>query len=400
MDFKNRFRPFIVIPFLLLSIYGLLILYSVVRDDNIYIFYKQLLWFFMSLLVFWGLQYIPIKLIYISSYILYFSSILLLIFIKLVKNLSVERWLDFGIAYIQPSEFAKIALVLALSRFLISRKDKKDDSITILISISIFLIPFFLVFIQPDLGTSILYLILFLLILFFNETNYVLLFIILTPFLSIIFSFFPLIWIVYIFLIPFILYYSKVNFLTIIKVFFVNIFFGGLTPFVWKSLREYQKIRFLSFISTQKDIHGYGWSILQAKIAIGSGGILGKGYLNGTQKGLNFVPQQHTDFIFSALCEELGLIGYLVLIFLFLIPVLYVLFQVGKIKSKYTKLILSSFSIFIFVEVMLNLMMSTGLIPVVGITLPLFSYGGSSYLTTVIIFGILNRGLIEKYKYW
>jgi len=197
-----------------------------------------------------------------------------------------------------------------------------------------------------------------------------------------------------------VLYFSKVDFIKLLKVFFVNIISGGIAPIVWHSLRDYQKNRIISYLSPQKDIHGYGWNLLQSKIGIGSGGIFGKGFLNGTQKGLNFVPQQHTDFIFSAVGEEFGFLGYLFILTMLSIILLRVLYIVNRIKSKYTKIVVYTFTTFIIFEYFLNISMSSGLIPIVGIPLPLFSYGGSSYLTTFIMFAIINRGINEKDRYW
>ncbi|MEO0281908.1 MAG: rod shape-determining protein RodA [candidate division WOR-3 bacterium] len=400
MDIKNRLDPFIVLPLIFLSIFGLVVLFSVVYNDNIIIFYRQLIWFFLSMFLFIGIQFIPIKVFYIGSYLLYFFSIFLLFFLKLINKAPVERWFDFGIAYIQPSEFAKVSLILALPKFLLSRKEKKDNSITLLVSYIMVLIPFFLVFVQPDLGTSILFLLILFLILFLNDTKLINLFILLTPILSIIFSFFPIIWIFYIFVISFILYFAKIDFINLLKIFFLNIIFGGIAPIVWNSLRDYQKNRFLSYLSPEKDVHGYGWNLLQSKIGIGSGGIFGKGFLNGTQKGLNFVPQQHTDFIFSAVGEEFGFVGYILILILIFIIIFRVFFNLNKIKSKYTKLVVSTFTFFIVFEYIINISMSIGLVPIVGVPLPLFSYGGSSYITTMIMFAIVNRGLNEKDKYW
>ncbi len=400
MDFKKKLDPFIVLPLLALSIFGLLVLFSVVHNDSISIFYKQLIWFFISLILFVGIQFIPIKIFYISAYLLYFFSISLLVFLKVVNKAPVERWFDFGIAYIQPSEFAKVSLILTLPRFLLSRKEKKDSFLTLFVSYIIVLIPFFLIFFQPDLGTSILFIIILFLILYLYGIKFINLFILFTPILSIIFSFFPIFWIFYLFFIAFVLYFSKVDFIKLLKVFFANIIFGGLAPVVWNSLRDYQKNRIISYLSPQKDIHGYGWNLLQSKIGIGSGGIFGKGFLNGTQKGLNFVPQQHTDFIFSAVGEEFGFLGYLFILTMLSIILLRVLYNVNRIKSKYTKLVVYSFTIFIIVEYFLNISMSCGLIPIVGVPLPLFSYGGSSYLTTFIMFAIINRGIDERDRYW
>lgn len=400
MDFKKRFDPFIILSLLGLSVFGLMVLFSVVCNDSISIFYKQFIWFFISFFLFIGIQFIPMKIFYISSYLLYFFSITLLIFLKVVNRSPVERWLDFGIAYIQPSEFAKVSLILALPRFLLSMREKRDSFITLFVSYIFVLVPFLLIFLQPDLGTSILFLIILFIILYLFDVKLINLFILITPILSIIFSFFPLFWIFYLFFVVFVLYFSKVDFIKLLKVFFVNIISGGIAPIVWHSMRDYQKNRIISYLSPQKDIHGYGWNLLQSKIGIGSGGIFGKGFLNGTQKGLNFVPQQHTDFIFSAVGEEFGFLGYLFILTMLSIILLRVLYIVNRIKSKYTKIVVYTFTTFIIFEYFLNISMSSGLIPIVGIPLPLFSYGGSSYLTTFIMFAIINRGINEKDRYW
>ncbi len=400
MKQKNKFDYFIIIPLLLMIILGLMMIYSVTFEKNPEYFYRQLIWVFLSLLVFLSIQFVSIKIILASSYLLFFFNMILLIFLKLLSINNVERWIDVGFFYIQPSEFAKFTTILALGRFLSYRINEINTKRVLMGALLLTVIPFILVFIQPDLGTSTIFvfILIFMLILANAKISYV--FILISPLISIILSFIPLVWIFYLFLFIIILYIIKINVFSIIKLFFLNIIIGGFAPIVWGMLRDYQKIRILSFIYPQKDIHGYGWHLLQSKIAIGSGGFLGKGFLHGTQKGLDFIPQQHTDFIFSAIGEEFGLMGFIFLILLILIIYLRIIYVYPQIKSKFSSLISASFISVIVFQMFLNIAMTIGIIPIVGLPLNFISYGGSNLLSSILMLGIINKIIVERFNYW
>jgi len=192
----------------------------------------------------------------------------------------------------------------------------------------------------------------------------------------------------------------RISILNVIRFVFINILVGGAAPFLWNMLKEYQKFRLLSYLNPQKDIHGYGWNLLQSKIAIGSGGFWGKGFLHGTQKGLEFIPQQHTDFIFSVIGEETGFLGFLFILLMLFIITARMIYVYPAIRNRYSKIVSSSMICLILMQVLLNIAMTLGIIPIVGVPLNFISYGGSSILTTVVMMAIINKVSKERLEYW
>lgn len=379
---------------------GLLLVFSATFGQDIFIFLRQAVWVLLSLAVFFFIQYLPLKIFYISSYLLYFFSVLLLLFLKWLNASYVDRWIDVGFAYIQPSEFAKFTLILALARYLSNRHRDVNKFKVITGAMLMTLAPFVLVFIQPDLGTSLIFMAILVAILYLAEVKVIYIAVMLTPLLSVILSFLPYVWIIYLLLLGYLLYLGRMNILSMIKIVFLNVIVGGLSPLLWSLLMEYQKVRILSYFEPQKDIHGFGWNLLQSKIAIGSGGFWGNGFMRGTQKGLDFVPQQHTDFIFSVLGEEFGFFGFIVVSLFLLVAVYRTVTLYPGIKSRYSKLLAGTIISVIALQMLLNISMTVGLLPIVGIPLNFLSYGGSSLLTSVAMMGLLNRIIMDRGNYW
>jgi len=400
MKILNKIDKPIFICLVLLLIVGLMMIYSSTYKQDISFFYKQLIWVFISIIAFFLIQYIPLKMFYISSYLLFSFSLMLLGLLKWFNASYVERWIDIGFASIQPSEFAKLTLILTLARYLSNRYRDVNKTKVLAVSTLITLIPFLLVFIQPDIGTAIIYLIILVVSLYLAEVKVIYIFVILTPLISLILSFFPFIWILYLFILGYILYLGKINILNVIKTVFLNVLMGGLSPILWNLLKEYQKVRILSYFAPNKDIHGFGWNLLQSKIAIGSGGFWGNGYLNGTQKGLDFIPQQHTDFIFSVIGEEFGFFGFLFISILLFIIVYRTVTLYPSIKSRFSKLLAGTIVTVTITQMLLNISMTIGIIPIVGIPLNFISYGGSSLLTSIVMFALLNKIILDRGNYW
>jgi len=400
MKILNKIDKPIFICLVLLLIVGLMMIYSSTYKQDISFFYKQLIWVFISIIAFFLIQYIPLKMFYISSYLLFSFSLMLLGLLKWFNASYVERWIDIGFASIQPSEFAKLTLILTLARYLSNRYRDVNKTKVLAVSTLITLIPFLLVFIQPDIGTAIIYLIILVVSLYLAEVKVIYIFVLLTPLISLILSFFPFIWILYLFILGYILYLGKINILNVIKTVFLNVLMGGLSPILWNLLKEYQKVRILSYFAPNKDIHGFGWNLLQSKIAIGSGGFWGNGYLNGTQKGLDFIPQQHTDFIFSVIGEEFGFFGFLFISILLFIIVYRTVTLYPSIKSRFSKLLAGTIVTVTITQMLLNISMTIGIIPIVGIPLNFISYGGSSLLTSIVMFALLNKIILDRGNYW
>lgn len=379
---------------------GGFMVFSAVCNQDLFIFYRQLLWMAVSMMVFFFIQIVPLKVFYISSYLLYFLSIVLLLFLKLMNASYVDRWIDIGFAYLQPSEFAKLTLILALARYLSNRRRDVNKLNVILTATLIAFIPFAFVFIQPDLGTSVIFLSILVFILYLADVKILYIAVLLTPLISVVLSFFPLVWIIYLLFLGFALYWGKMNILNMIKTVFLNVIVGGLSPVLWGFLKEYQKVRILSYFEPHKDIHGFGWNLLQSKIAIGSGGLWGNGYLKGTQKGLDFIPQQHTDFIFSVIGEELGFFGFIIITALLLAVVYRTVSVYPSIKSRYSKLLAGTIVTVLSLQMLLNISMTIGILPIVGIPLNFISYGGSSLITSTAMIALLNKIILDRGNYW
>jgi rod shape determining protein RodA len=170
----------------------------------------------------------------------------------------------------------------------------------------------------------------------------------------------------------------------------------GAIPFIWNSLHDYQKARVMTFIDPDKDPLGAGYHILQSKIALGSGGVTGKGYMRGTQSQLNFLPEKHTDFIFTMFAEEMGFVGSLGLLAVYLLVLLAIIFMALRCRSQFARLVSAGVGITMFVYVFINVAMVMGLVPVVGVPLPLVSYGGTSMITLMFGFGLVLNAHVHR----
>lgn len=347
----------------LLATIGVLTIYSAVNaggltfQQNLYL--KQLIWF--------GCGAVLMVICFIFSYkrfdqyalIVYFSCLGLLgsvlIFGKYVGG--AKRWLVLGPMSLQPSEIMKVALVIMLAHYL-SRHLKKDgfNLLDLIQPMLIVLLPCALILKQPDLGTAMI------LVLIAG---------------------------------------SMVLFCGIGRHTFMLLLTGGAVsiPLVWSVLKNYQKQRILTFLNPERDPLGAGYHIIQSKIAIGSGGISGKGYLEGTQNALSFLPEQHTDFVFSVLAEEWGFIGAGVVIFLFLMVLLWGLNIAHKCRDAFGILLVVGLLSIIFWEMFINIGMVMGLMPVVGVPLPMISYGGSSTLTIMAAIGLLINVSMRRFMF-
>ncbi|MDA8937048.1 rod shape-determining protein RodA [Candidatus Pelagibacter sp.] len=338
-----------------LSVVSLLVMYSTDGGEILYhtkSHFIKLLTFFLLMLV---VSLFNIKFWHTISYLFYFFIILLLIWVSIygVKVSGSQRWINLYFIVLQPSELMKISIILCLARYYHRLKISDVNSLTnITVSIIFILIPIILVISQPDLGTSIL----------------------------IGFSGLIILWL------------GGVR----IKYFFVSfITFLISLPFVISFLKPYQKLRILTFLDPDRDPLGAGYQIIQSKIAIGSGGLDGKGFLQGTQSYLDFLPEKHTDFIFTLFSEEFGFLGSIALLLLYSIIIIRII-RIGTIsRSNFAKLFCFGFAFAIFIYIVVNLSMVLGLLPIVGSPLPIMSYGGSSMLATMIGFGIVLSARIN-----
>tara|TARA_B100001057_G_scaffold467184_1_gene525075 strand:+ start:59 stop:1069 length:1011 start_codon:yes stop_codon:yes gene_type:complete len=315
-------------------------------------FIKLIIFFFMMIFV----ALLNIKIWHISAYVFYLSIIVLLIWVSFfgISVSGSQRWLDLYFIALQPSELMKIAIILCLAKYFHRLKTEHvNNFVTIFVSIIIIVVPMILVLSQPDLGTSILIALSGLVVLWLGGVK--------------------------------------------IKYFFYS-FIGFLIslPFIISFLKPYQKLRILTFLDPDRDPLGAGYQIIQSKIAIGSGGFYGKGFLKGTQSYLDFLPEKHTDFIFTLFSEEFGFVGSIFLLLIYLIIIIRIV-RIGAIsRSSFAKLFCFGFAFAIFIYISVNLFMVLGLLPIVGSPLPIMSYGGSSMLATMIGFGIVMSAKIHN----
>ncbi|MBL7158287.1 MAG: rod shape-determining protein RodA [Candidatus Omnitrophica bacterium] len=350
----GKFDFVIFLATVFLSIFGLFCLYSAAAQYfSKAIILRQAIWLLAGLLIFCVALFIDYRKIVNFSYLFYGITILLLILVLAFGQTrgGSHRWINLGLFNLQPSELAKIALVFALSTYLGHRK-RDSEKPSFVVGAALITLPVFcLILIEPDLGTALLLLPTALALLFIGG--------------------------------------AKLRYL-------ISIALASLlcVPVFWHFLKDYQKERLLVFINPNIDPLGAGYTIIQSKIAIGSGGIFGKGWLSGTQNTLNFLPERHTDFIFSVVGEEWGLLGCLVFVFLYCLIVYRGLRIVSLTSDIYGKLIATGFITIFAVQSVVNIAMTIGLSPVVGLTLPLVSYGGSSLIITLFSLGVvLNIGM-------
>lgn len=322
------------------------------------LFYKQLSWILVGL--FFLLVIININYVTIIRYGYYLHGIALFLVVLVLfigkTKLGSQRWLVLGPVSIQPSELVKITFLLALSKFFGENVSSRPYSLLDLFApFFLLVITFFPIYVQPDLGTSGIIVLIFVSFLFFININKK--------------TFYP----------------------------FLGICLAAL-PAIWFVLKDYQKKRILVFLDPDLDPLRAGYQLIQSKIAVGSGGFFGKGFKMGTQSQLRFLPEQHTDFVFSVWSEEWGLVGCCLVIFLY-----FVFFYRGlrisyTCKNFYGSYFAAAITVFFFLQFLINISMTVGLFPVVGVTLPFFSYGGSSLISCLVGLGILLSISMRKTK--
>jgi rod shape determining protein RodA len=378
---------------LILSLIGVLLIFSSKHAslNEQALFLKQLLWLFLSLIAVGVIFMIPLRFHEIFSYLYYLLALFLLVAVFFIgtTRLGATRWYELGGISFQPSEWAKVATIFALARYLSYTKRSCYSILWIGTVLVIGFVPLVLVLRQPDLGTSLVFLAIVLSMLYWAKVPLLFIFLIFSPLISLIAGFHWLSWAIFFSLLLYILYKLRPALLFSIGVLVSNLAFGVLTPLLWNRLHDYQKLRVLVFLDPNRDPLGSGYQIIQSKVAIGSGGIFGKGFLQGSQTKLAFLPMQHTDFVFSVVGEEFGLIGSLIFLGLFFYLIYRGISIASKARNSFNSFVAFGLtSIFAF-QGIVNLGMAMGLLPVTGIPFPLVSYGGSSLLMSWVSIGLI-----------
>lgn len=359
----KNFDWVLLLVLVILAGISLLNLYSAtyaIRDvggDRIFV--KQIYWFmigFAVLLLVTTFNYYTLERL---AYPAYLISIILLVAVLIGGRVTAgsQRWLSLGPVSFQPSEFAKIAMVLVLAKFFSEKGGYREYRLRDLWQpFFLIVIPCVLILKEPDLGSA--------------------LFIALVSFSMILFV--------------------RVHWKSLVIFLFSCM---AAAPLIWFRLKEYQQMRILTFLRPDMDPLGAGYHINQSKIAIGSGCLWGKGFLNGTQTRLHFLPEQHTDFAFSVLAEEWGMVGAVILLLIYLFMIFWGLNIVKSSKDRFGAILAFGIVAIIFWQVVINVGMVTGLLPVVGIPLILFSYGGSSLITTMGVVGLLMNISMRRFMF-
>lgn len=307
-----------------------------------------------------------------------------------------RSWLAVGgLRLGQPAELAKLATILLLARYLGSRRRPPHTLADLIPPCLIAAAPAVLVALQPDLGSAVVFAGILFAVLFWVGTPGRLLLLLASPVFSLLLAFSTVSWGVWIVVLTALLIWARPYALEGMVVWLVNVIMGVVALDLWERLAPYQQNRLLSFLNPEIDPQATGWNIIQSKVAIGSGGLLGKGFLAGTQKRLAFLPAQHTDFIFSVLAEEWGFLGVVTVIGLF-VGLFSVLIQIARnARDPFSSVMVFGIAGLLFTHVVENIGMTVGLMPITGIPLPLFSYGGSFLVVCLTALGLALRVAFE-----
>ncbi len=363
------------------------------------VFYRQVLWVGLGFIALVSAARIRLR----SLENISLPSMLLLVLLLAVllvlgpKISGSRRWFLLGPIRMQPAEFAKITFILACAHFLAGGQGQGPRPILVIGTLGLMVVHMGLVMSEPDLGTSLVFLAIWIGVIFWYGIPGILLLGAASAGLSAVIMFIsesillhqPWPWGLYLLLLICILYLVPMGIPSRISLLVINVVSGLGIPFLWEKLRGYQQERILTFFDPMRDQFGSGYQAIQSKVAIGSGGVLGTHYLQGTQKGLAFLPERHTDFIFSVVGEELGLLGTLVVLLLFLVIILRGLNIAAAARQPYWRYLAVGIVSYFTFHVVVNVAITTGLLPVTGLPLPFLSYGGSNMLTSSLLLGIL-----------
>ncbi len=417
--FRN-FDWMLLIPVLMLIGFGLLTLYSVghvpdelkesVHTAESVFFHRQLIWAAAGIAAVIVAMLIPFR-YYESAAVLFYSIgvILLVAVLFLSSGRSTSRWIVIGGFNLQPSEFMKVALIFLLARFLAEKKNNPNKIRVIAVSIGVAAVPTLLVMKQPDLGTALVFPALVLPILYWRGLSEGIIMLFLTPVVSALLTIFsergiwqnkyPFLLLVFFMFVLLVAYRRRRYIFQSSLLVILNLGVMLAVPNIWNKLQVYQQKRILDFMRPESDILGSGWQVYQSKVAIGSGGFFGKQYLHGTQKLLAFLPERHSDFVYSVLAEELGFVGAFIVLLLFTVLILKGLYLATQVKNRFASIAAVGISSYFAFHVIVNIGMTIGLAPVTGLPLPFMSYGGSSMLVSCFLVGVLMNFSMRFYEY-
>ncbi len=401
-NFKSNLYLLLIPIVAALCFIGLIALYSSSQHVEGSFFQKvigkQLLRMILGLFIAIGVFFVQKRLVYDMAYFMYSFGVFLLLlpFILGFSSAGTSRWLMFGGANFQPSEIMKIFVVIVIAKYLSATRIPISDFKIFIIPFLLLLLPMLIVLKQPDLGTSMIFLSIIFPMLFWAGVRIFHIFIIIAPIISILTAFNFYTFFIWVILLIIVLYLVKQKNIIMIVLGIFNLSLGFLTPILWNGLKTYQQNRILTLFNVNVDPQGAGYQVIQSQIAIGSGGLFGKGFGHGTQTQLKFLPEQHNDFIFSVIGEEYGFAGVLTVLALFLILIFICIYSASHLKDKFSSLVVIGLSSIILFHVVINVAMTIGLMPVTGLPLPFISYGGSFILSCFLMIGLIMNFSVDR----
>ena len=391
----------LLVTALALSAYGIAMVYSAGQTDvptsALHAWASQLRWLVLGVIAAWGITRGSVRFYEWVALPAYVLSIFLLAALLVIGTgagtaAGVKSWIAIGgVRLGQPSELAKVAMAMMLARVLAERREPPKSLLDLWKPAAVVAVPWVLIMMQPDLGTGIVFIGIFFAMLFWSGVPLPLLLLLASPAVSLILAFNTNVWGAWFLVLLALVLWYKPFMLEGVALMTANVVMGVVAPILWERLAPYQRHRLLVFLDPSIDPRNSGWHVIQSQVAIGSGGWLGKGFLEGTQKRLAFLPEQHTDFIFAVLGEELGFLGVTLALSLFL----FLLFRSVRIAERasdsFGSLLAFGLASSWMVHIIVNVGMTLNLMPITGIPLPFFSYGGSFMLASWLSIGILLR---------
>ncbi len=384
-----------------LSAYGIAFVYSAGQTDVMTgvarLWRTQLVWFVLSLVACYAMTRCSVRLLNWLAWPMYVVTVALLVLLLFIGKgagtaASSRAWLAIGGFRIgQPSELAKITVVLALAKVLSTYQEPPKSLLALWKPALLIMVPAALIMKEPDLGSAIVFVGFAFAMLFWAAIDWPLLLLAASPVVSVILAFSPQLWGAWFVVVIALVLWHKPSMVEGIVIVCLNVIGGVISPIVWEKMAPYQQRRLLVFLNPAVDPRVSGYHVIQSQIAVGSGGLFGKGFTQGTQKRLAFLPEQHTDFIFAVVGEELGFIGVVLALTLFFLLFLRVTRIAVRANDSFSSLVAFGLLASWFVHVLVNVGMTLNLMPITGIPLPFFSYGGSFMLASWLAIGILIR---------
>jgi rod shape determining protein RodA len=393
--------PILFALVVLLAIFGIAMVFSAGVTDVGYTraqgaWRNQIIWFCLSLLLVPLVLRVPVGWLEWASQPAYALSLVLLLIVPFVGSGGettggIKSWIVIGPLRLQPAELAKLATAMMLARVLGEWREPPRTLWALWKPIVVVMVPMLLVLAQPDLGSAMVFASILVWCLFWAGTPLVTIFFLVSPVVSLFLSITPWVWGVYIVLLLGVLLYRDAYLSEKASIWLANAAAGAVALPLWNTLKPYQKNRLLVFLDPMVDARGAGYNLIQSRVAIGSGGLLGKGFMGGSQKRLAFLPEQHTDFIFAVVGEETGFIGVMVVLITFGLIFWRLVRVAERSRDPFASLVPIGLLGSWFAHVLVNVGMTVGIMPITGIPLPFISYGGSFLLLNIVAMAVVQR---------